>query len=140
MVLAALDKVYFCRWVKLWCICWADESGQRPVESQVATKSLMWKKNPLLLKSILCLQNFARLDVELSGLEFDVVNLMSDLLSHWLSVPRFFLQYFSGFVCFAGLFLLLCIFQCTGKLLWSLEQRCPAERRRGLIDRPIHVL
>ena len=23
-----------------------------------------------------------------SGLEFDVVNLMSDLLSHWLSVPR----------------------------------------------------
>ena len=110
MVLAALDKVYFSRWVKLWCTCWADESGQRPVESQVATKSLMWKKDPLLLKVILCSQNFASLDVELSGLEFDVVNLMSDLLSHWLSVPRFFLQYFSGFVCFAILSLLLCIF------------------------------
>ena len=94
MVLAALDKVYFCRWVKLWCICWADESGQRPVESQVATKSLMWKKNPLLLKAILCFLKFASLDIELSGLEFDVVNLMSDLLSQWLSVPRFFFAIF----------------------------------------------
>ena len=33
-------------------------------------------------------QKFASHDIELSGLEFDVVNLMSDLLSHWLSVPR----------------------------------------------------
>ena len=42
------------------------------------------------------------LDIKIPGLEFDVVNLMSDLLSHWLSVPRFFETVLCEFVFLAG--------------------------------------
>ena len=44
---------------------------------------------------IVLFQNFASHDLEMSGLEFDVVNLMSDLLSHWLSVPRSYCNHIS---------------------------------------------
>ena len=64
-----------------------------------------------------------------SGLEFDVVNLMSDLLSHWLSVPRLpatsslILAFFTD----PSLLVLLIIpidLQRARKPFWSLEHWC----------------
>ena len=72
------------------------------------------------------LQNFASHDIELSGLEFDVVNLMSDLLSHWLSVPRSYCNYLD-----LSSIIFTVHLKCAGKFLGSLEQWCPAEWRRG---------
>ena len=82
---------------------------------------------------IVLFQNFASHDLEMSGLEFDVVNLMSDLLSHWLSVPRSLLQPY--FLELFSYILLTLHLQCAGKFLWSLEQWCPAEWGRGELKR-----
>ena len=81
-------------------------------------------------------QKFDSHDIELSGLEFDVVNLMSDLLSHWLSVPRSYCNPL-GFS-FFSFYVVTLHLQCAGKFLWSLEQWCPAEWRRGKL-RQIHA-